>query len=76
MSPKPTQPMLTLDDVAKRYGVSVRTVRRMMKRGLPHIRVTASERGCGPIRFSLAALKDYERSMTRTPAPSKEDAPQ
>jgi len=54
--PDPTR-LLTLDDLARRWGVSVRTLQRMHKRGdLPAVRVGSQ------IRFSPTDIAVFERA--------------
>lgn len=57
---------LTRRQVASRWGVSVATIDRLRKAGLPWIRLAVGGNNNSVVRFRLADIEAYESERTRT----------
>ncbi|MGO9572593.1 MAG: hypothetical protein ACLP5H_34185 [Desulfomonilaceae bacterium] len=69
-----TEQHLTREDLAKRWNASTRTIDRLRQHGLlPWVDLGAGK-GIRPIvRFTLADVENYERSMRQAQAEGKND---
>ncbi len=73
---RPTEKLLNRNDLAERWGTSVRTIDRKRKDGLIKWIDLAGGRGNRPtVRFKLADIEEYEQQMTLYPKVDKGNKP-